>query len=183
MTPLMSRYLWFRHAAQTVGSRRNGGEWHGSTSRQAVNLVVPPGQVRTTSANRSSRSRPRIRVRCCLPSVCGRYSLYSLFLPIPQPLYPLPFPSLHSALVWFFNLRPVQFALFVLSQAHNLLFFPSSVFVGIWKLKKGRVQSGTHAALCRYGYPGFCCCRCCCCRGCGWRCKVHAAIARHLALD
>lgn len=146
-----------------MGSRRRAGEgeWHGSTSRQAVNLVVPPGQVRTTSANRSSRSPRRIRVRCCLPCVCGRYTLYSLFLPLPNPFVRLPylrFPC--SALVWFFNLRPVQFALFVLSQAHNLLFFPSSVFVGIWKLKKGRVQSGTHAALCRYGCTGFCCCRC-----------------------
>lgn len=63
------------------------GEWHGSTSRQAVNFVVPPGQVRTTSANRSSRSPRGIRVRCCLPCVCGRYPLYSLFLPhSPTPL-------------------------------------------------------------------------------------------------
>lgn len=131
-------------------------------------------------------------------AACRASAVVTRFIPCSCPTPPNPFvllPYLRfpcSALVWFFNLRPVQFALFVLSQAHNLLFFPSSVFVGIWKLKKGRVQSGTHAALCRYGCPGFCfCCRCCCCRGCcrgcgcgcGWRCKVHAAIARHLALD
>lgn len=39
MTPLMSRYLWFRHAAQAASSRL--------TSRQAVKLFVPPGQVDT----------------------------------------------------------------------------------------------------------------------------------------
>lgn len=86
-------------------------------------------------------------------------SLPALFLvpaPLPNPFSLVPYLRFRcSALVWFFNLRPVQFALSVLSQAHNLLFFPSSVFVGIWKLKKGRVQSGTHAALCRYGCPGF----------------------------
>lgn len=103
-----------RSPNQVRSRRSGGGEWHGSKSRQiptGTTKFVPPGQVRTTTANRSSRSPPRIRVRCCLPCVvCGRYSLYSLFLPLPQPLCPLPFPSLAQHSFGFliyaqFNLR------------------------------------------------------------------------------
>lgn len=59
MTPLMSRYLWFRHAAQAASS------W--LTSQQAVKLFVPPGQVNTTSVIHPNPLQvlPRLRSLLC----------------------------------------------------------------------------------------------------------------------
>lgn len=158
--------------------------------QQAANPVRPSTWLAPPLVKFVQRLRVvRLRVRCCLsaclPAVRLR-SLLALFLvPVPLQRHSLSlFLSCSPPLVWFFNLRPVQFALFVLSQAHNLLFFPSSVFVGIWKLKKGRESTKRNTrGTCRYAFPSCCCCCCCCSCGHDWSYKVHAAIARHLASD